>query len=248
MADIVSFSGGKDSTAMLFKMIENGDNIDEVLNVDIRGYEFKENLDHIEIVKKKLEALGIKFTVLHADVTYGELLPTHGWTTMFNRWCTKKLKVDVMRKYIRENYPEDIIFEHIGITYDERSRAVKKEKVRALTYYPRYPLIKMRMTEQDCLDYCREIGFDWNGYYDKFDRLSCNICPLQNLSALRTLYRDYPEHWEKLRHLESLIDESTNMKIARSFRKNYTIKDLEDKFDKEIAEGKFLSKIKKKFK
>lgn len=248
MADIVSFSGGKDSTAMLYKMIEKGYNIDEVLNVIITGCEFTENINHIEKVKKDMADKGIKFTILRSKQTFRDLVGKQGWSTVMNRWCTKKLKLDVMRKYLRERYPDEIIFEYIGIAYDEKHRAEKIKKIRARKYYKRYPLIKMRMTEQDALDYCRSLGFDWEGYYNKFSRLNCTICPLQDLSSLRILYSEYPEYWKQLVELEDVVVNSEEKRIVKSFRKNYTIKDLEKKFEKEIAEGTFLSKIKKKFK
>ena len=48
---IVSFSGGKDSTAMLLLMIEKGYKIDEIIFLDT-GVEFPEMYEHIEKVKK----------------------------------------------------------------------------------------------------------------------------------------------------------------------------------------------------
>ena len=44
---IVSFSGGKDSTAMLLKMIEKGMPIDEIIFCDTTA-EFPEMYDHIK--------------------------------------------------------------------------------------------------------------------------------------------------------------------------------------------------------
>lgn len=58
---IVSFSGGKDSTAMLLKMIESGMKIDEVINFDT-GMEFPYMYEHIDRIRAKVEELGIKFT------------------------------------------------------------------------------------------------------------------------------------------------------------------------------------------
>ena len=48
---IVSFSGGKDSTAMLLIMLEKGMPIDRVINVDTTK-EFPETYDHIDKVEK----------------------------------------------------------------------------------------------------------------------------------------------------------------------------------------------------
>lgn len=48
---VVSFSGGKDSTAMLLKMIETGMRVDLILFCDT-GMEFPAMYDHIEKVEK----------------------------------------------------------------------------------------------------------------------------------------------------------------------------------------------------
>ena len=54
MKHIVSFSGGKDSTAMLLKMLEDNWTIDEILFCDT-GKDFPDMLDHIEKVKRYIK-------------------------------------------------------------------------------------------------------------------------------------------------------------------------------------------------
>lgn len=49
--NIVSFSGGKDSTAMLLMMLERGIPIDRVINVDTTK-EFPQMYDHINKVQE----------------------------------------------------------------------------------------------------------------------------------------------------------------------------------------------------
>lgn len=66
---VVSFSGGKDSTAMLLHMLELGMPIDEVVNVDT-GMEFPAMYRHIEKVRAVVETAGVKFTTLKADKTF----------------------------------------------------------------------------------------------------------------------------------------------------------------------------------
>ena len=78
------------------------------------------------------------------------------------------------------------------------------------------------MTEANCLKYCHERGFDWNGLYDRFKRASCWLCPLQSLSELRKLWEFYPDLWAKLRQ----YDEMT----WRKYRADYSVKELEIRF------------------
>lgn len=60
---MVSFSGGKDSTAMLLHMMELGMQIDEVLYCDT-WMEFPAMERHVKRIKKLVEDAGIKFVTL----------------------------------------------------------------------------------------------------------------------------------------------------------------------------------------
>ena len=60
---VVSFSGGKDSTAMLLRMLEEGMHVDVILFCDT-GLEFPEMYDHIDKVEKKI---GRKIVRLHPE-------------------------------------------------------------------------------------------------------------------------------------------------------------------------------------
>lgn len=89
------------------------------------------------------------------------------------------------------------------------------------------------MTEADCLAYCKERGYDWNGLYDHFKRVSCWCCPLQSLNELRQLYTYYPSLWKQLREWDD--------KTWRQFRADYSVAQLEQRFafeDAWTADGK----------
>ena len=55
------------------------------------------------------------------------------------------------------------------------------------------------------------------------DRVSCWCCPLQSLKDLRVLYREFPEQWEQLKRWDSMT--------WRSFRADYSVAQLEKRFD-----------------
>ena len=78
------------------------------------------------------------------------------------------------------------------------------------------------MTEKDCLQYCYDRGFDWNGLYEHFDRVSCWCCPMKNLKELKILYQYYPNLWEELRNMD--------IRAYNRFKKDYSVSDLEEKF------------------
>ena len=106
--------------------------------------------------------------------------------------------------------------EYHGIAVDESKRC--KDGIR-------YPLVEWGITEKQALQYCYDKGFNWGGLYDKFSRVSCWCCPLKPLKELKVLYKNFPHLWEELKRLDKLS--------YRKFRSDYSVADLEVKFDKE---------------
>ena len=115
---IVSLSGGKDSTAMLIMMVERNMPIDLILFCDT-GLEFPAMYEHIDSLEKYI---GIPVTRIKADKSfeyymlehkpdtrhnpetdrkYGANRTGYSWPGPRSRWCTTKLKVNVIEKYIR---------------------------------------------------------------------------------------------------------------------------------------------------
>lgn len=193
MKHIVQFSGGKDSTAMLLMMLEKNMPVDEIIFCDT-GKEFPAMYEHITKVE---QYIGRKITFLKAeksfDYYFAEHIRTKGklkglkgydWASMQNRWCTSILKRDVQEKYFR-NKGEYI--KYIGIAADEpkRHKNIAKNVI--------HPLFDWGITEKEALQYCYDKGFDWNGLYKDFTRVSCYLCPLQRINDWRVLRKKYPE-------------------------------------------------------
>lgn len=218
---------GKDSTAMLLKMLEDNWPIDEIICCDT-GKEFPQMYEHIEKVSQYIKAKYNKeITMLKAEKSFEYYMFDHekmrgknkgkrgyGWATMLCRWCTTLLKNQVIDRYLKQ-YQDEGYIEYIGIAYDEPKRIKDK----------RYPLVEYEMTEKDCLQYCYDKGFDWGGLYEHFDRLSCWCCPLKNLKELKILFKYYPELWNELKEMDK--------RSYNQFKANYSIEQLEEKFKKE---------------
>ena len=51
--------------------------------------------------------------------------------------------------------------------------------------------------------YCRAHGYDWEGLYDIFARVSCWCCPLQPYDELRKLRKHFPDLWQRLIELDA---------------------------------------------
>lgn len=221
---IVSFSGGKDSTAMLLMMIEKGLRIDEVLFCDT-GMEFPSMYYHIEKVQKRLKR---KITILRPERPFEYYLAHHlktmgkykgergyGWPGHIYRWCTNLMKTKPSRQYLKDK--KHILY--LGIASDEKHRLERKENQKK---HYRFPLVDWKVTEAQALKYCYDKGFDWHALYKKFPRVSCWCCPLQSQKSLKILYTEYPTLWDELKRLDSLS--------YREFSTKFSIPDLEKKF------------------
>lgn len=220
---IVSLSGGKDSTAMLLRMLEEGMPVDIILFCDT-GMEFPGLYHHLE----RLEAyIGRPITRLKAEQTFDYYFFDHmpnrrnpelagrkgfSWSGPCNRWCTAVLKTRIIDRYLKDLAENYTLIQYVGIASDEPKR------IRNL----KYPLVEWGMTEADCLAYCRERGFDWDGLYDIFHRVSCWCCPLQSFDEFRKLRKNFPELWDRLRYM----DKHTWRKIT----KNYSVEQFETRF------------------
>ena len=223
MLNVVSFSGGKDSTAMLLMMLERKIHIDYIIFCDT-GKEFPQMYTHISEVEKYI---GRPITRLKAEKDFEYYLLTrtitkginkgkngYGWPSAMVRWCTGYLKVKLVENFLKELGEEHQKF--VGIAFDEPKR-IKDEN---------YPLVKWKITEKMALQYCYEKGFRWSGLYEQFRRVSCWCCPLQPLAELKSLYIHYPELWQQLKEMDR--------KSYNQFRADYSVEDLEKKFKKEI--------------
>lgn len=232
MKHIVSFSGGKDSTAMLLMMIEKGMPVDEILFCDT-GVEFPELYKHIEAVESYIGRsitrlkdehdfwwwFGENTTIKgkHAGVKCG-----NGWPSMKRRWCTGRLKERPIQRHCRNHYHGEKVVEYIGIAFDEPKRYKPTET-------KKMPLYDWGVTEKQALEYCYAKGFDFGGLYNKFDRLGCYCCPLQGKKGWFTLYRDYPELWgiciEKERSREKVAFTALpNNKLLRAYEGEFEAK------------------------
>lgn len=240
---VVNFSGGKDSTAMLLRMIEVGEHIDEVICCDTTK-EFPAMYRHIERVRQVVEDAGIKFTVIKTEHDFDHLMFDHqpkrrnpenrqllgyGWPRSMIRWCTTELKVRPTNNYLRELRKLHNVTQCIGIAADELYRL---EREHNQNDSHRHPLVEWGWSEDDCLKYCHDHGYDWDGLYEVFKRVSCWCCPLKSLEELRKLRKHYPNLWEELKAMDR--------RAWDQFQARYSVEDLEIRFafeEERLAQG-----------
>jgi 3'-phosphoadenosine 5'-phosphosulfate sulfotransferase (PAPS reductase)/FAD synthetase len=230
--NIVSFSGGKDSTAMLLMMIEKGITVDRVICVDTTK-EFPQMYEHIKKVQAMIEPLKIEIVKIDFDYFFGEHVTKkgekgYGWPFFRVRWCTGLKVRAILAKLSGNPYNPRVegrkykldssVMSNIGIAFDEKERAKKDKNIK-------YPLINWEITEKQALEYCYSKGLYWGGLYEKFHRVSCWCCPMSRIGELRVLYNNFPELWEELEEMDK--------KSCRKFRGDYSVTTLSEKFANE---------------
>ena len=227
MKYIASVSFGKDSLAMLLKLIEENKPLDEVIFYDT-GMEFqciynirdeiipilrKHNIEFIELKPKD----SFEYTMFEKPVKKrgGTIEKGYSWCGGKCRWGTTE-KLKAIEKYCKGHY------EYVGIAFDETLRLNKERNGNKL-----FPLADWKMTEKDCLKYCYDKGFNWmeDGIelYSILDRVSCWCCANKNLKELKNYHAHLPKYWDKLKELQSKTDRP--MKYNK-----YTVFDLEKMF------------------
>lgn len=236
MKYIASCSFGKDSLAMILKLLELNYPLDEVVYFDI-GAEFKSIYENKEKIKKVLSEREIQFTELKPkkDFFYtmlqkpvnkrdGTTQNGYKWCGGLCRWGTT-LKLEAISEN-NKKYENDFIVEYVGIALDETER-ILRERVKTCTNRLKlYPLAEWAMTEKDCLEYCYKQGYTWNedgvDLYKILDRVSCWCCKNKNLKELENMFLYLPTYWQKLKELQAQID--------IPFKQEYSIFELEQKF------------------
>ena len=233
MNNVVSLSGGKDSTAMLHMMLDRGESVHSAVFFNT-GWEFPEMLVHIDEVERKTgvkvvrleHPQGVDYWLFEREIIArkgpmkGKLHRLgNGWPSPFRRWCTRE-KVYTIRRYEKT---VDGCVPCIGYAADELHR-VKAGK-------QRYPLIEYGVTEADAIEYCRKLGYTWGGLYDIFKRVSCWCCPLQSLKDLRKLRHHRPELWAKLLEMDARMPEYSpgykNYWRAADFERRFAREDMQ---------------------
>ena len=210
MNNILSISGGKDSTAMMIEMLERNEPIHSAVFFDT-GWEFPAMYPHIEKLEKYT---GVRIWRLHPTIPFDHWMTQRhirrksgpdkgkfyrvgeGWPSPMRRWCTR-IKIDAITKFGRA-IPDSV--QCIGYAADEIDRNISN-----IALQKRFPLIEYGITEADALKICYRHGFDWDGLYQHFDRVSCFCCPLKSLKDLRTLRLHFPDLFQRMLEMERQI-------------------------------------------
>ena len=203
MSNFVSFSGGKDSSAMLLRMVELGYSIDKVVFADTT-LEFPEIYAWIDKIENIIGMKIIKVKCKHTfdDWFYGRYTrgkhkgEIRGFPYVISHcWWARDSKIDILKKeYGKGNTI------NIGIALNESKRADAKMYKKGINTY-NFPLIEWGWTEAKCSNYLKERGLE-HPLSNRFNRTGCWLCPKQSKKSLKSLFKYYPKLWEKLKQYE----------------------------------------------
>lgn len=235
MKTTLSLSGGKDSTYLLLELIRRGTPPDECVFFDT-GWEFPQMYRHIDRLRDLCKLHGIQFVTLHPERDFDYLMfekpvkETGGGQHFGYSWCgargvrwgtTEKTRI------LDQHNRGTVVM--IGIAADETERLAKERGPGKV-----FPLAEWGITEAECLAGCYAAGYDWDGLYEKLDRVSCACCAAKNLKELRNIYNDMPEVWADLQRRQEMTE--------RPFKgPGKSVPELAIRFELEkkwIAEGK----------
>lgn len=208
-----NLSGGRDSSAMVVKWLEQGEKLDYVLFCDT-GFEFAEMYDYIEQLDSYLQKrFGIAITRLDSSgeierwgfcepIMRGERAGQYrGIPRRLGKdYCTRETKIKPSKKIVlsksRERFRNTVL---IGYTHTE----VQRRRVSNLDYaIARYPLHEWGWNERECEEFLRARGIA-NPLYRHFSRTGCFLCPKQSMRSLFKLYKHYPQYFAKMKEWET---------------------------------------------
>lgn len=183
----VAFSGGKDSTAMAYRLAETGERFSLLFTPT--GNELPELKAHIDRV---VFDLGVPLATpanhsLEFWIREHQALPNNR-----QRWCTRQLKIEVCAAYLSMR-PGSVLC--VGLRADEMER--RGATYSGITY--RCPMQEWGWNLSDVVGYLGQRGIEVPG------RTDCAWCYDQRLGDWWRLWKNHPDQWRRGEALEAEI-------------------------------------------
>ena len=242
---IVSFSGGKDSTALGVFLLEKYPELNLEFVFCDTGAELEETYKYIErfeaifgvSVKRlsALEGLGVRekgdrtaFDV-YLNEFYGGFLPSPQ-----SRWCTRVLKIQPFEREIGN----DRAYSYIGIRADEQRLGYQQKKnvmlSEAQNIIPIYPFQEFGVDLEQVKSLLNDSGLGLPPYYSWRSRSGCYFCFYQRIGEWQGLKEQHPDLFEKAKGYEK-AEENYTWVNGRSLT---DVENLESRY--EVPDGENL--------
>ena len=179
MTSVVAFSGGKDSTVLVLRMHELGEEF--TLFFTPTGNELPELCVHVAKIAAMVErpVMTTKGPTLAQAIESENSLPNPRM-----RWCTRLIKIVPCIAYLKTLANPTLC---VGLRADEEERQGLYGD--HATY--RYPLREWGWGLREVYGYLRKRGVNVP------TRTDCAVCPFQRLGEWWKLWRDHPDEYEQ---------------------------------------------------
>ena len=217
--NVFNLSFRKDSMATLILAAEQGIPIDRVMYCEIKfndeiSGEHPLMAEWIPTAEKRLKELfGITVDHAYSGVSFEEQFykvkqkgnrvgDRYGFPFVVGAWCNSSLKLGAISKY-RAQFGNNEITQFVGIAYDEPARWERMIKKQTALRKYRSLLVEQKLTEQDAFEICKKYDLLSPMYsVDGIYRGGCWFCPKQCMTDLWSLWKNYPNLFQKLVELE----------------------------------------------
>lgn len=219
------------------RMVEIGQAPDIIVHA-VTGLEFPEVYDFMDKFESRIGIEVIREDVISKKPNYnfdayfnqpfcrGKFVGSiHGFPMMAGRcWHKANVKNPVFKKW------ETLASEtYTGMTVDEKNRTSDNPKYK-------YPLIEWGWTARFSLHYLKTRDIPHAIYEKGFKRLGCIFCPNMSKNDLFTIFKNYPEIWDKLLDYERI----SPRKMRGNGTGNKDLFELQDEFDKHLMQTRLI--------
>ncbi len=196
----VSFSGGKDSLATLFLLLDAGYR-PPIFFINT-GLEFNETVEHVHEVA---ERLGLKLIEESAGDVFWKAIDFFGPPARDFRWCCKTCKLGPTTRLIKEHFPGGVL-SFIGQRRYESEQRSKKGSIW------KNPWVAEQVGASPIQNWTalhvwlylfakyKEYGIKWNVMYERgFSRIGCWLCPASDMAEF-----EFKKHDDRGKLMEKL--------------------------------------------
>ncbi len=178
-ANYVAFSGGKDSEVALYIAWRAG--VRKAIYANT-GLEFPETE---RFVYNFADYLDIELIEVHPKIDFWKTLEEKGIPTKDNRWCTRYLKIEQLKKFRGVVVDGTRRYESLGRMMRSGNRTLGNLKMI-------YPLLEWLAL--DVWLFIKWKGLPYNPLYDMgYERIGCFMCPSMLNSEFHNLKRTHPQ-------------------------------------------------------